>query len=62
MFYSDVFDKEVEDKLKEYENKFLEEFPLMEFEGNKKQLIKTINKCIKKNKKFFVEFEENEED
>ena len=62
MFYSDVFDKEVEDKLKEYENKFLEEFPLMEFEGNKKQLIKTINKCIKKNKKFFVKFEENEED
>lgn len=62
MFYSDVFDKEVEDKLKEYENKFLEEFPLMEFEGNKKQLIKTINKCIKKNKKFFVEFKENEED
>ena len=62
MFYSDVFDKEVEDQLKDYENKFLEEFPLMEFEGNKKQLIKTINKCIKKNKKFFVEFEENEED
>ena len=62
MFYSDVFDKEVEDKLKEYENKFLEEFPLMEFEGNKKQLIKTINKCIKKNKKFFVKFEEKEED
>ena len=62
MFYSDIFDKEVEDKLKEYKNKFLEEFPLMEFEGNKKQLIKTINKCIKKNKKFFVEFEENEED
>ena len=62
MFYSDVFDKEVENKLKEYKNKFLEEFPLMEFEENKKQLIRTINKCIKKNKKFFVNFKENEED
>ena len=62
MFYSDVFDKEVENKLKEYKNKFLEEFPLMEFEENKKQLIRTINKCIRKNKKFFVNFKENEED
>ncbi len=62
MFYDDEFDEEVERKLKEYEAKFPEGFPLMEFEGNKKQLIKTIDKCIKKNKKYFVRYEDDEDD
>lgn len=62
MFYDDGFVKEVEKKLKDYEIKFADEFPLMEFEGNKKQLIKTIDKCIKKNKKYYVIYEENEDD
>lgn len=62
MFYDDGFDKEVEKKLNDYEIKFADEFPLMEFEGNKKQLIKTIDKCIKKNKKYHVEYEEDEDD
>ena len=44
MFYDDGFDKEVEKKLNDYKIKFADEFPLMEFEGNKKQLIKTIDK------------------
>ena len=62
MFYDDGFDDEVEKKLKEYEDFFQDDFPLMEFEGNKKQLIKTINTCIKKNKKYCVKYEEDEDD
>ena len=62
MFYDDGFDEEVERKLDEYEKKFPEGFPLMEFEGNKKQLIKTINKCIKKNKEYHVEYKDDEDD
>ena len=34
----------------------------MEFDGNKKQLIRTINKCIKKQKAFFVKYEDDEDD
>lgn len=59
MFYDDGFDKEVEEKLVEYEKTFPNGFPLMEFEGNKKQLIKTINKCIKKNKEYYAEYEDD---
>ncbi|MCI8760427.1 MAG: hypothetical protein HFJ34_04830 [Clostridia bacterium] len=59
MFYDDGFDKEVEEKLVEYEKIFPNGFPLMEFEGNKKQLIKTINKCIKKHKEYYVEYEDD---
>lgn len=62
MFYDDGFDKEVEKKLGDYKIKFSDEFPLMEFEGNKKQLIKTIDKCIKKNKKYHVTYKDDEED
>lgn len=62
MFYDDGFDDEVENKLKEYEDFFGDDFPLMEFEGNKKQLIKTINKCIKKKKEYCVKYEEDEDD
>lgn len=62
MFYDDGFDEEVERKLDEYERKFPEGFPLMEFEGNRKQLIKTIDKCIKKNKKYGMKYKDNEDD
>ena len=62
MFYDDEIDEEVEKKLKEYEEKFPDGFPLMEFEGNKKQLINTIDKCIKKNKEYFIEYEDDEDD
>ena len=62
MFYDDGFDDFVDKKLKEYENFFQDDFPLMEFEGNKKQLIKTVERCIKKKKKYYVIYEENEDD
>lgn len=62
MFYDDEFDEEVEKKLQEYEKIFPNGFPLMEFEGNKKQLIKTINKCIKRRKEYYIKYEEDEED
>lgn len=62
MFYDDGFDNKVEEKLKEYEDFFQDDFPLMEFEENKKQLIKTINTCIKKKKKYSVKYKEDEDD
>lgn len=62
MFYDDGFDEEVEKKLDEYEAKFSDGFPLMEFEGDKKQLIKTIDKCIKRNKEFYIKYEDDEDD
>ncbi len=62
MFYYEEVDEEIEKKLKEYEKIFPEGFPLMEFDGNKKQLIKTINKCIKKQKAVFVKYEDDEDD
>ena len=34
----------------------------MEFEGNRKQLIKIIDKCIKQNKEYYIEYDEDEED
>lgn len=62
MFY-DEFDEEVEKKLEEYEKIFSDGFPLMEFEGNKKQLIKTINKCIRKNKEYAgIDYADDEDD
>ncbi len=63
MFYDDGFDEEVEKKLEEYEKKFPDGFPLMEFEGNKKELMKTINRCIKINKEYTgINYEEDEDD
>ena len=62
MFYDDGFDEEVEKKLAEYEAKFPDGFPLMEFEGNKKQLIRTIDKCIKQNKEFYIKYKDDEDD
>lgn len=54
--YNDIIDNEVEHKLDEYEEKFDEGFPLMQFEGNKKELIKELDKCIKKSKEFDTGF------
>lgn len=62
MFYSDGFDKEVEKALQSYRKVLYVDFPLMEFEGNKKQLIKTIKKCVKKKRIFFSEYAEDEDD
>lgn len=50
--YDGELDKEVENKLDEYESIFPEGFPLMQFSGNKKELIKEIEKCIKSNKEY----------
>lgn len=36
MFYNDGFDEEVEEALQSYRKLFYDDFPLMEFEGNKK--------------------------
>ena len=63
MFYYEEVDEEVEKKLEEYEEKFPDGFPLMEFEGNKKQLIKTINECIRKNKEYAgIDYADDEDD
>lgn len=62
MFYDDGFDKEVEKALQDYLQKFKENFPLMEFEGNKQKLIKTIKKSIKNNKKFYIDYDQDEDD
>ena len=42
--YYDILDKEVEQKLDEYEKTFPDSFPLAQFYGSKKELIEEINK------------------
>ena len=59
--YEDIIDGEVEHKLDEYEIRFFEGFPLMQFEGTKKELIKTINKCLRQNKEYDTRFYDNED-
>lgn len=54
--YYDVLDKQVEDKLNEYEKVFPEGFPLAQFEGTKKELIKEIKKCIRTKKEYDTSF------
>ena len=56
MYYTDVLDEEVEKKLNEYKKVFPEGFPLMQFEGNKKELIEEINKCIEANEEYDTSF------
>ena len=58
MFDPDELDEEVERKLGEYEKVFPQGFPLMSFEGNKEKLIKTIDKCIRKNKTYKPKYED----
>ena len=62
MYYTDVLDEEVKNKLNEYKKVFPEGFPLMQFEGNKKDLIKEINKCIKTKKEYNTSFWDNNPD
>lgn len=54
--YYDVLDKEVKQKLDEYEKVFPEGFPLAQFEGTKQELLKELNKCIKNNKEYDTSF------
>lgn len=56
MYYTDVLDEEVEKKLNEYKKVFPEGFPLMQFEGNKKELIEEINKCIETKEEYDTSF------
>jgi len=54
--YYDILDKEVEQKLDEYEEIFPEGFPLAQFEGTKQELLKELNECIKNNKEYDTSF------
>lgn len=54
--YYDVLDKEVEQKLDEYEKNFPNGFPLAQFSGTKRELLKELNKCIKENKEYDTSF------
>lgn len=54
--YYDVLDKEVEQKLDEYESIFPESFPLAQFDGTKQELIDEINKCIKAKTEYDTSF------
>ncbi len=60
--YYDVLDDEVEKKLNEYEEMFPEEFPLAQFEGNKKDLLEELEKCIRNNKEYDTSFWDNNPD
>ena len=54
--FCELLDEELENKLDEYEKIFPEGFPLMQFDGTKKQLIKEINKCIRTKKEYDTKF------
>lgn len=48
-------------KLEDYKKDFLNVFSLMEFYGNKRQLLKIIDMLINHNKEYHVIYEENED-
>lgn len=54
--FTEPIDKELEQKLDEYNAIFSDIFPLMMFGGTRKELIKTINKCIKTKKEYDTSF------
>ncbi len=54
--YYDVLDKEVEQKLDEYETVFPEGFPLAQFDGTKQELLEEIDRCIKNKKEYDTSF------
>lgn len=54
--YYDVLDKEVEQKLDEYEIIFPEGFPLAQFDGTKQELLEEIDRCIKNKKEYDTSF------
>lgn len=60
--FVEPIDKELELKLDEYEDMFSEGFPLMQFDGTKKELIEEINKCIKNKKEYDTSFWDNNPD
>lgn len=60
--FVEPIDKELEQKLDEYENIFPEGFPLMQFDGTKQELIDEINKCIKTKKEYDTSFWDNNPD
>ncbi|MBO5349205.1 MAG: hypothetical protein J6A89_05245 [Clostridia bacterium] len=54
--YEDILSDEVGEKLDEYEKIFPEGFPLMQFSGNKQELIQEIDKCIKNKQEYDTSF------
>lgn len=57
--YSDIVDEEVKKKLSEYEKIFPEGFSLMMFDGNKRELIEEIDKCIRTKTEYDTSFYED---
>ena len=60
--FVEPIDKELEQKLDEYEVMFPDGFPLMQFDGTKKELIKEIDRCIQDKKEYDTSFWENNPD
>lgn len=54
--FVEPIDKELEQKLNEYEDIFPEGFPLMQFDGTRQELIDEINKCIKTKTEYDTSF------
>lgn len=54
--FVEPIDKELEQKLDEYEVIFSEGFPLMQFDGTRQELIEEIDKCIKTKKEYDTSF------
>ena len=50
--YDGELDRELESKLDEYEKIFPDGFPLMQFSGNRHELITEIEKCIRSNREY----------
>lgn len=55
MYYG-ILDKEVERYLDEYEKIFPEGFPLAQFDGTRKELIKELEKCIRTKTEYDTSF------
>lgn len=59
--YNGLVDEEVNKKLEEYKKIFPEGFSLMMFDGNKKELIEEIDKCIKTKTEYDTSFYDDPE-
>lgn len=60
--FVEPIDKELEQKLDEYEVIFPEGFPLMQFDGTRQELIEKLEKCIKTKKEYDTSFWDNNPD
>lgn len=60
--FVEPIDEELGRKLDEYEVIFPEGFPLMQFDGTKKELIDEINKCIETKTEYDTSFWDNNPD